>query len=210
MNEIKDWFLSLPRPVLGSVAVLGGIAFMLLADPPKTVCDTQFESYRERLAHHIFPKNVSSSVKLPPLIETQYRDCMRSNSPGGCYELFQGIKTWLRELRTITSGCGSEFGKIAPSKEWMSKSITLFVQIAWGDNPPETFRRKTGWLERSDIILYCGLKREYVRLFGTTEWTNLRESILQSLPGASKMDRLDRWEKTILSVACEKILNLPE
>lgn len=210
MDKIKDWFSSLPPLLLGSIVVVAGILFMVFADPPKTVCDSQFDSYRAQLNHYIFPKEMSSNLKLPPLIETHYRACLNSNSPGGCLEYIQGLKNWWRYLKTISSSCGEEFDKIKPTKDWMVKTLTLFVEIAWGDEPPETFRKKTAWLEKSDLVVYCGIKREFVRFFGNQEWTNLREKIMQKLPGAVKMERVDMWEKTILSIACDQILNLSE
>src|SRR4051794_8213080 len=102
----------LPKNLMAFLAIAGGTAFIIFAQPPHTLCDSQLEVLQ--LAQKSFlaqdprlKKFKGEQVKCfgegskrecesynPTSTYERLRDrCKMTNNPGGCYELFHQMKT---------------------------------------------------------------------------------------------------------------------
>jgi hypothetical protein len=83
----------------------------------------------------------------------------------------------------------------------MTISLYTFSQISWNES---TVVRKGlyAWLDEEDMLLYCRLKNEYIRLYGVPAYTQLQNSLHGQLIKLKKMPAKETWERTILSYRC--------
>lgn len=195
-------FSLVPKGLLAALIVGAGILyFVLLYDPPHTVCESQLEIFREAQKHFLFldeARKAITTTKYQSLI----RQCRSTNNPGGCYELFEETKMMLRDLQAVPSDCLSRAGDIEEVKTALKEMIDLLVRLAWGEKAPATYYEKFAWLDTADISLYCKLQQQIKDTYGTKEFEDFRERMFQELPGADKMSRNDIWDMTIFSVNC--------
>jgi hypothetical protein len=130
--------------------------------------------------------------------------CKMTNSPGGCFELFDGMKDMLRDLRGVPSECAPKVGVIAEVKKAIWEVSELMIRLAWGESPPGSYNQKFGWLDTADISLFCRLKYDAAEMYGEDAWNQFREKMMASLPKAQTMSRNDVWDMTILSENCAR------
>lgn len=200
---MDQFFKSLPKSVLAFLIISAGIAFFIIIDPPHTLCDSQLEVFKKNQQGFLYtnPKNKSEET---PRQEKMLNQCKISNSPGGCYEYFLGLKGLLKDVRTVPDECLSELGDLGSFKKTVWEGISLLADLAWGEKPPETYFEKFGWLNTADVSLFCHLKNTAVTIYGREEWKSFREKKMLSHKGAENMDRKTIWEKTMFSVNCSE------
>ena len=75
---------------------------------------------------------------------------------------------------------------------------------AWGTQPPASYVEKQGWLDTSDVALFCQLRGHIELYYGTSDWESYRDRLFTELPGAKNLPRKDTWEKMLLSTDCRK------
>lgn len=199
-----DRFLNmLPKNVLAVLAIGGGILFIVLSQPPHSVCDSQMEAIKKSQERFLYkdPK----SKKITTTKYERLRDqCKIGNNPGGCYEYFQELKTMLHDLGTLTGECASRVSNETEFKKALWESMELVIQLAWGEKPPTSYNAKFGWLETADISLYCQLKNRILMVFGEEEWNRFREKTSVALPGAQPMSRNQLWDMSLFSENCAR------
>jgi hypothetical protein len=127
--------------------------------------------------------------KLPAQYGRNIETCRAGNSPGACYELFATLKRVLRDVDAAPNQCLSEMGDIEGLRPAMMASLELLVQLAWGVQPPEPGLSKYGWLETSDLALFCKLKRRALQIFGEEAFEQLRLKVQSKLPGELDLDQ---------------------
>ena len=197
---MKKWIESLPKFVLGPLAVLVSILYFTVQDPPKTICDTQFEIFKKEEAKYIFPYK-KGEIDISAGIKKDIESCRLGNSPGACYDWLEGLKKLIHLTRNIPATCAGRIGDLAPLSDWLDQSVFLFSQISW--NSTNVIRDGlNNWLEDEEVIRYCQLKNEYIRLRGDPAWQTLQAGLLEELIKIKKMDRKRAWERTILSHHC--------
>lgn len=199
-----DRLLSIiPRNMIAFVAIVAGILFLVLSDPPHTICDSQLEVLREsqKLLLYLDPKQ-------PKIKTTKYerlRDrCKLTNDQGGCYELFHEIRKMLSDFNTVSNDCGSAAGGVAEHRRALWETVELMTRLAWGQKPPEAYYSKFGWLDKADMSLYCGLKERIQSWYGEGSWSTFREKMMRELPGAADVPRNQVWELSLFSENCAK------
>ena len=195
-----DQFLSsLPKTVLALGAITIGFFLIVMFNPPHSVCDSQLEIFREAQKIFIYKQGKDR----PPLAKSQFDLCLADNSPGSCFEFFQGLKKLSIDLRNIPSSCSASAAGETEVNTWLWQSLKLMVQVAWGPKAPSSYSEKHSWFDASDIALFCGLKKDAVRIFGEEQFATWREDVMKSLPQAESMQRDQIWHKSILSTSCE-------
>lgn len=227
-----DKFLAqFSKTTIATVTIVGGILFMVLIyDPPRSVCDTQMEKVREmqklflfkeaskkglkvkyicyRKADPLLPINIKSPKEEEEYACSKYQSlrdrCKRTNEPGGCYELFQGIKILLSDLDSLSRECASAAGNISEVKAAIRETLELLVRLAWGDKPPNSYTAKLGWLDSADVSLYCKLRNRYQSMNGEPAWSSFRQNMLLELPGAKELARNEVWDLSIFSENCAR------
>ena len=195
--------LDLPKLLLGTFAVLATMVFLYFNDPPKTLCDVQMEAVNKSLSVGFFSKK--GPIKFQQGVMDAFNFCMEANSPGGCYDIFERLRFFEKQVRTIPSSCGGH-KSVEKMLKALEKGIKLIVQIGWGEAPPETLFEKRAWMTNADLGLFCRMKREHIRLFGKKRWMAFREHVMAGLPEAQTMSRKQRWEKSLFSFPCKGYL----
>jgi hypothetical protein len=202
-----DNFLSmLPKSLLAFVAITAGMVFIVIAYPPASVCDSQMEIIKEAQNNFLFKDEKWPKSKVIKSTKFEYlRDlCKSTNNPGGCLELFQETKILLHDLSTLTRECGPVAGGLKEIKRALWETMDLLLRLAWGENPPEAYHSKFGWLDTADISLYCKLKGAIQNLYGEPQWTAFREKMMKDLPGAKALPRNQVWDMSLFSENCNR------
>lgn len=193
----------IPKNLIAFVAIVGGILFIVLSQPPHTICDSQLEVIQKAQQRFLYKDPKSKKIKTTKY-ETLYEHCKVTNNPGGCYELFQEMKTLLYDLSTLSSECAVPLGAVAEHKKAIWEVEELLIKLAWGETPPTAYHAKFGWLEIADVSLYCSLKAKIVAFYGEPAWNSFRERMMKDLPGAKDLPRNQVWDMSLFSENCAR------
>jgi len=194
---------SLSKGMIAFLAIAGGILFIILNEPPHSVCDSQVEVFRKSQERFLFLNKKAKAIKT-----TRYEElrdlCKNSNNPGGCYEYFQEMRTLLADLANFTGECASTSGKIREVKRALWETSELMVRAAWGDSPPAMYSAKFAWLDVADMSFYCKLKARIELTYGADAWAQFREGLFAKLPGVKGLNRSQIWELSLFSENCSR------
>jgi hypothetical protein len=198
---------SIPKGLLAFLVLFGGILFIVLSDPPKTVCDAQIDLFKKSQNTFLYANEKSKALKKTTQFGRLFENCKATNDPGGCLQLFQLTKKMLDDLASVPRECRSKVAGLNETKNVINYVLELIVRLAWGEKPPQTYGQKMGWIDVADISLYCQLKSLKIEFFGNESWEGhdgMRERIMRTLPGADQMSRNQVWDFSILSENCER------
>lgn len=196
-------FDSIPKYLLGPIAVILGIAYFYIQDPPKTICDIQFETFRKQNQKYLYGE-VKKNITLPALYLKEIQACRESNSVGGCYDWSNGLKAVIYTSRSLDSSCRDRMEELAPLLSYYQQSLRIYSQISWNDS--EIVRAQLyHWLDAEDIAIFCRTKAEYVRLVGAVAYKALENSLFNELIALKKRTRQETWQRTVLSHSCAAI-----
>ena len=212
---------SLPKPVLALLAILVAIGVFMLSSPPHTVCDTQEEALRETEKGSIFPSKVNKNV-MPPALSRAKESCQIGNSAGSCFEYFSILKQVAEDVGKGSSECVTQLYSVKEIASTLNDGIELMARLAWGVKPPKPGPEKFGWMQESDLAVFCRVKGIYIRAKGEEAWNNLRGKIFGKLPGEEVpvstdptvaaveprkatvvMSELDIFNRSIFSLRCD-------
>lgn len=218
---MENFINSLPKPVLAVLAILIGIVFFMVSNPPHTICDTQADSLRESQAGNIFP-TLYKKNKIPPVLIQSKEACQAGNSAGSCYEYFAVLKKLAADISKSSSECAAQLFEINEVKLALNDGIELMVRLAWGAKAPEQGLERFGWLQESEIAIFCRLKNVFIRANGEEAWTALRRKISAKLPAeeipfssdpnqsmvepkkaTAVFSEEEIWSRSLFSVRCE-------
>ena len=199
-----NFFSSLPKTILAVLALVVGFVFIVLNDPPKSVCTVQLEIFKDAQKRFLYKEQINS-VNRPAQIDELLRNCREANGPGGCNELFFKLKTLNKDLNSVPSQCTSTVADENEVNNYLWKSYRLIVELAWGAKPPAGYERRFAWLDSADLALFCDLKENLTRLYGEERHKKFQEEMFSSLPQASMLTRDQIWQRTILSTRCESV-----
>ena len=197
---------SVSRSVFVTIVLGLGILLMLIFNPPYSVCDAEVEEFKRREASFLFKQKSKFKESSRSMAVVLKEQCLRTNSPGGCFEYFTQLKLLLRDLDQVSSQCRADVGGISQLKKVFWDSTGLIVNIAWTDKPPEAAFDKLAWLTVSDLNLYCHFKRLSHDYYGKQQWESFQEKMMTTLPGADKLSRSQVWSLSVLSENCSSYL----
>lgn len=204
----------LPKILLASLLIGGGILFILLSDPPHTFCDTQiehFETIQKGIlykTHDFFKKNRSLCKKeeapdsCKTMLERKKNLCQKENAPGACYDYFAYLKKLLKDTHVLSQECAPKIYSTRKMKEALSSALTIMVAIAWREEVLTGRVSKYNWLTRADFILFCKIKEIYILYYGKESYHFLENEILSLLPSTKKVASQLKMRRTILSESC--------
>jgi hypothetical protein len=194
----------IPKNMLAFLAIAGGILFwVVIYDPPHTVCDSQLEAVKKTQAKFLYKDPKAKKINTTRY-QTLYDNCKVTNQPGGCYELFREMKRLLEDLSNLSRECGAELGAVAEHKKALWDVMDLLLRIAWGTQPPGAYHAKFGWLDTADISLFCSLKNRITTFYGELAWSTFREKMMKELPGAKDLAREQVWDLSLFSENCSR------
>ncbi len=195
-----DRFISsLPKSAIALVVIIVGFIAIVLNDPPKSDCDSQFELFTKGQGEFIYGK----AGMARPIAKQLFSTCKSGNSPGGCFELFLRLRKLNDDLASVPRQCAEVMAKDDVLKAWMQGALKLMITIPWGDRGPGTVSRRAGWYDSSDLSLFCDLKKNSNLLYGVDVMDQWREDVIGLLPEADKLDREQLFQKTLFATPCE-------
>ncbi|GIL16383.1 MAG: hypothetical protein BroJett040_01340 [Oligoflexia bacterium] len=198
---------NIPKPLLVVGVIVVGLALFPLIQKPHTVCDSQLNVFKEAQKGVLYSykvKNVTRPAVYPKALEA----CKYGNSSGACYEYFQLVRKFLRDVQNLPSDCSTEMDEVKEIKKVFVDSLRLFGVLAWGDKPPEPETR-AGWFDLSDQALFCAVKDQWMRFYGQESWDQFRLSIHQELPGEeARFETNEAGERKCVN--CESLKKAPQ
>ncbi len=200
MNQFLN---QLSKGTLAILVIGAGILFIIVNDPPRTICDIQVERFRESQQRFLYSEK-RGVVEMRPEFERLINHCKATNSPGGCLEFFLQLRTLGADLNKVSSECRRAVGRIGQLKSRILESMELMTRLAWGDRPPLNYNVKFGWLDVADMSLFCSLRGHLELFYGQSEWDSFRETMFKELPGINELERNVAWELMILSENCAR------
>lgn len=210
---MDQWIATLPKTLFAFIAISLGIAFIILSDPPHTLCDSQVESFLEDQEGFLKLKKKQSAVVNPETGEkrkTAFEEaqfmCKRGYGPGGCLELILKLGQLRRQLDQVSRECREQVFDLPLVKNAIWTSLDLFIKIAWGEKPPEGGFARRGWFQVAEMSEFCQYKRLAQTFYGREAWNQNREKWMTSLPGSESMNRTQIWERILISEKCDRFL----
>ena len=191
----------LPKSLLASLFIGGGIFFIILNDPPHTFCDSQIEHFK-RLQTGILYKNPKDFHKEKSLLKRKKDTCQKENAPGACYEYFAYLKRLLRDFRVLSQKCAPMIYSTTEVKQALSSALTLMTAIAWREEVLTGRVSKYNWLTRADLYLFCKIKTKYIMNYGQENYRLLENQIITLLPLQKKISAQMVIKRTILLEPC--------
>jgi hypothetical protein len=199
---LDRFFATLSRRALATGAIGFGILFILVANPPRTVCDSQYEEFQKDQVGRL---TINPKLTVKPSKTTFHlavEQCRFSNNMGGCLEFFEHLKIVLRDLSTTTEKCYADMGGRNEVKDTLWLSFELITRLAWGEAPPRTYRDSSGWLDTPNIAIFCELKGVMMKFYGSERLNAFSRDLIPRLPGASGMKFSEAWPRSVLSKGC--------
>jgi hypothetical protein len=197
MQKILDFF---PKMVLGPLLVIVGIIYFYVQDPPHTVCDVQFEIFKKEAEKYLYGYT-KKGITLKANYIKDLDNCRNSNSIGGCYGWSEELKKIIKLTRNLPLECRDRLEELDPLLKYYSSSLRIYSQISWNDS--EVIRKQLfHWLDREDLIVFCRLKSEYMRLVGAPAYRGLEVALFNELITLKKLPKEEVWRRTILSQNC--------
>lgn len=195
---------SLPKTVLAIGVMIIALVVFRQIQPPRSICDAQIEIFRDSQKKFLYASVPNSEgIALPSNIKRFTDVCKGDNSPGGCFELFLGLRKMAVDIKNIPDQCAEKASEEPEIDNWLWKSLKLMVQIAWGDRAPASYLQKNGWYDASEVTLFCDLRRQAIRIYGNERFSEWQETALKDLPKAEQFSREQVWQRNILSTACD-------
>lgn len=199
-----DQFISsLPKALLAIIILVVGLFVIRLAQPPVTVCDAQMKIFRESEQKFLYPAPVVNDITKKTVVTRNLQQCRDESTPGGCFDLFQGLKKLAADLYDVPSHCADTVASEKEIQTTVWESMKLMVQIAWGEKPPVSYSLKNRWFDSSELTLFCDLRNQSKRIFGEEAYAEWQNKMLSTLPDAEKMTREQVWPLSVLSTPCD-------
>lgn len=198
---MNDFLRTVPRPVLVMAVLVMGLGLFIYNNPPHTVCDSQRGFFRDSQKGKLYPIQVKTGVRAP-VFPKLLENCKLANSPGGCLEYFMALKKLTHDVNAVPSECVAEIANMPEVKATYLGGISMLVRLAWGEEPPEIVA-KTGWLESSDLALFCELQQVAFRSLEEEEWNQNRNATMGKLRGVEGMQTEEIWQRSLYSLRCE-------
>ncbi len=199
MNGLILKLQQVPRLLLGFIVILIALFVLVFRDPPTTLCDIQMEEVKKRLVDGFLRDG--SRGKYESGINTAFDNCLKSNSPGGCFDIFSRLNYFEKQIQSVPTQCGGHAEALFVRKALL-KALRLMIKIAWGEAPPVNRYNKTSWLDASDIGLFCRLKRQFTRLYGESQWKGFATSLIPKLPDSQTLPKKEQWDLSMFSYSC--------
>lgn len=200
MNDLLN---SLSRKTLAFLALTGGVLFIVFSDPPHTVCDSQNEIFKESQAGFLYP---AKKTKFKTQIGfKRFSDrCKVGNSAGACLELFMGLRKLTKDLQGMPQMCRKEMGSKSEVKNSIQSGLDTMIRVAWASRKMTGRAQRYGWLDESDLSVFCSLQDAMSQIYGEGAWVQFRDSYFKKLAGSGpqKTTRDQIWNYSILSYKC--------
>lgn len=198
---INDLIYRFPRALIVSVCLIIAIALAFLNDPPNTICDVQKDVIQQSQIGFLYLDPDKKHIKTLGYKKLKEK-CYHGNSPGACLQFFSEMSQLEQQLRIVPSNCQQEVLQIKELKQVVPDTLKVLQDIAWNGKPPKSRHEMRSWLDSNHMQLFCRLKLWRQMQLDRNQFSRWREQLMQSLPGADKLNRKDLWERVLFSVPC--------
>jgi hypothetical protein len=195
--SLDNFVKSLSKPALATMVISIGIVLIVVMDPPRSVCSAQVDSFLQKNEEWLVKGETKSSSR--PRWTVAQETCLKTNSPGGCYQLFQYGRRLISEVDVVNNECRSQLWSEGTVKNFISSLGVLIAQVGWGDKPPASSQERFSWLDAADRDLFCEMLERVKTLGGANAPTEIFESARSKFPGVEGMGRDEVWAKSIFS-----------
>ena len=177
-----------PKGLIIALVLLAGVIGVVVFRPPHRLCDSKLDMLRDLQKGKVFAGQGKVMSRSPMAIR-QVESCKLGNSPGACLELFTTLRGLDHDLQEIPAECSEDLKGLGEISFALKEGISLLVQIAWGEDAPEKTIGpiRQGWLESSDLALFCHLKELFLKIYGPEETDQFRLAVYSRLPGTPPM-----------------------
>ncbi len=200
---LDDLIKTLPKGLVAFIAICGGIAFILLNDPPHKFCDTQIEHFKS-IQTGIILKDPKDKVYGLPLMVRLLKICRETVSPGACYEYFAYLNRLLKNFKLVSTKCLVNLSQIKEVKVHLFNGINTMTQLAWREKVLSGEVDKFNWFSPSDMSLFCSIKKTVILLYGRETLQAFEQTTLSNLPSSNKISLARLKKFSILSESCSK------
>lgn len=190
-----------PKQLMVILGLVLGVIFIILQNPPKTLCDVQKKVFLKKNQEFLF-KNPKNKVRTQTIFNKNLEDCIKSNAPGGCYSLFGNITQLIQLFRAVDEQCHPQIAKLKEVKQALSRSYALFLEISWGEGPENELSNPLAWLSSNDISTFCRLQTHITHLYGISTLEQLEIKTFTRIAPNQPSDIHRRF--SILSENCFK------
>lgn len=174
-----------------AVGLLAGLALIMIINPPHTICDSKIEIYSELIKKQIKPYTKAMAL------------CKEHTELGGCLQFFEIVGKLYNYMDDVGPQCKEKLGDDKLTAQWLKGAIEMIVRASWGSVPPASSSYKHGWLQVSQVALFCKLKKSLNESFGESEWTEMVNYLLNDLPKAKELGRNEAWARSVMSDPCQ-------
>lgn len=199
MASLDEVISKIPRPLLVTVVLLLGIAFIVSQNPMQDGCGVEVKNFTRQVKGVLVGfKNKSGKIQ-PAQIE-QFRDaCRQGNSMGACENYYEALKKITDASRWIQPQCDYKLIEEYPNLvKVLSNGIQIMALNAWGDKPPGGVSERLGWVGLAHIYTFCRMKSQLERMTSKEDFRALRVKTYMEFP--------DAWPD---SIPVEKRFELP-
>jgi hypothetical protein len=172
------------------IGLVLGLGVIMYFNPPHTPCRAEVEIFKQGIKPYLKPYKKNLSL------------CKDRPEPGGCVPVFETIGKLEGKVKEVGLSCRDELKKQSEVHAFVLQAMELFVKVAWGSQPPPSNLYRNGWLESSQVVLYCRLRQHLEGLYGEDEWLEFVNARLADLPGADGLNRDDAWNRSLMSDPC--------
>lgn len=191
----------LPKFLIASLFILIAIIFILVQDPPHQLCDTQLQHFKN-LQSGLLYKNKQGFYTDSSRLNRKKKLCEKEQKPGTCYEYFYSLKQILKDLWLLSEECAAQVYKTPKVQKTLSQALSLMSFLAWDERVFEGSVSKYKWLNLTDLVLFCDIKRRYQLYYGELAYFQLEQQILKDLTSKKQWSLKKRKTKSLLSVTC--------
>lgn len=176
----------LPRPAIVAVVLLVGVGLLFVLQPQHSICQTEATSFQANQAGNLYPRK-EKKKEFPPVIRRAREQCMIGNSVGACMDYFQALRRILDDLDHLNlQQCASYLNRVPELEAAVAGGLGLMIRLAWGDDPPPPTEGRFGFMEASEIQLFCRLRDFHQAIWGRDSWQKIADGAHSKLPGVAR------------------------
>jgi hypothetical protein len=180
---IEELMRKVPRTVLIFGAFVIAVIYLVTTQPPRTKCDTEGETFRQRLIGIVVPRTDEKKGEIPASLARNKRECQFGNGAGACYPYFSDLRKILNALQLASDECRADFSLAEDVRAVLSDGLEVMVRIAWGEEPGENDSIQKAWFQDPELSLFCNLHRFIRQNWEEEDYVGLQGAVLSRLPG---------------------------
>ena len=212
----------LPKWFLAMVFIGVGIGVILLQNPPHHFCETEVNNFKEKNKAFLFleqrfdnlgwvavegfsqPKKrvKDKEVKWELGFLKLQSICRKTNSPGGCYELFSYLRKLNKSFFLVSQDCTSFMIEMSLIKDSLVQGLEIMTSLAFRKKALLHQAKKWNWLGESDLYLFCSLKDKVIHFYGRRYFKSLETDWIQKLGEENSLPQEIVRKNSLLHLNC--------